>query len=94
MAKKQSTTIESYELKNGEKRYKFQIYVGVDPLTGKEQRTTRRGFKTKKEAALALARLKLDIDNGTFRKVQAETFQDVYELWIEQYKKTVEESTF
>lgn len=94
MAKKKKSTIESYELKNGEKRYMFQIYVGVNPLTGREQRTTRRGFKTQKEAKLALSRLRLEIDNGTFRKVTAETYQDLYDLWIVQYEKTVEESTF
>lgn len=94
MAKKKKSTIESYKLKNGEKRYMFQIYVGVNPLTGKEQRTTRRGFKTQKEAQLALSRLRLAIDNGTFRKVTAETYRDVYDLWIVQYEKTVEESTF
>ena len=87
------TTIKSYSLQNGDKRYQFQLYVGVDPLTGKEQRTTRRGFKTKKEAQLALARLKLEIDNGNFRKQQAESFQDVYDIWLEQYKLTVEGST-
>ena len=72
----------------------FQIYVGTDPLTGKQQRTTRRGFKTKREAELALARLKLEIDKGTFRKIQAETYQDIYNLWVKIYEKTVEESTF
>ncbi|MEM5672805.1 Arm DNA-binding domain-containing protein [Bacillus cereus] len=41
--------IKAYNLKNGEKRYQFQIYIGIDPLTGKQQRTTRRGFKTKKK---------------------------------------------
>ena len=86
--------IEDYKLKNGQKRYMFQLYVGVDPLTGKEKRTTRRGFKTKKEAQLALSRLQLEIDNGTFRKTIAETYQDVYVLWIEQYKNSVAESTF
>ncbi|WP_421924960.1 tyrosine-type recombinase/integrase [Lysinibacillus capsici] len=94
MTKKRTTSIESYTLANGEKRYKFQIYVGVDPLTGKEKRTTRSGFKRKKEAELALARIKLEISKGTFRKVQAETYQDIYDLWIRQYEKTVEESTF
>ncbi|MFJ7952192.1 tyrosine-type recombinase/integrase [Lysinibacillus sp. NPDC096418] len=88
------TTIKSYSLQNGEKRYQFQLYVGVDPLTGKEQRTTRRGFKTKKEAQLALSRLQLEIDNGTFRKKTAETYNDVYEMWFERYKATVSESTF
>ncbi|MBG9691376.1 integrase [Lysinibacillus sphaericus] len=87
-------TIQSYELKNGQKRYMFQLYIGVDPLTGKEQRTTRRGFKTKKEAELTLARLKLEIDKGNYKKESLETFQEVYELWINQYENTVEESTF
>lgn len=94
MKKKNTSSIEIYTLKNGQKRYMFQIYIGIDPLTGKEQRTTRRGFKSKRETELALARLKLEIDKGTFRKIQAETYQDVYTLWIKQYEKTVEESTF
>lgn len=94
MAKKKTGTIESYTLKNGEKRYRFQIYIGVDPLTGKEQRTTRSKFKTKKEAELALARLKIEISNGQYKKIQAETYQEVYDLWIKVYEKTVEESTY
>lgn len=94
MAKKKTGSIESYTLKSGEKRYRFQIYIGVDPLTGKELRTTRSKFKTKKEAELALARLKLEIANGQYKKVQAETYREVYDLWIKRYEKTVEESTF
>ena len=94
MAKKKTGTIESYTLKNGEKCYRFQIYIGIDPLTGKELRTTRSKFKTKKEAELALARLKLEIANGQYKKVQAETYREVYELWVKVYEKTVEESTF
>ncbi|WP_079524393.1 site-specific integrase [Solibacillus isronensis] len=94
MAKKKTGSIESYILKNGEKRYRFQIYIGMDPLTGKEIRTTRSKFKTKKEAELALARLKLEIANGQYKKIQAETYQDVYDLWVKVYENTVEESTF
>src|SRR5690606_15144642 len=94
MAKKKTTPIESYTLTDGQKRFMFKIYLGVDPLTGTELRTTRRGFKTIKEAELALARMKLEISKGTFRKTQAETYQEVYDLWIVQYEKTVEESTF
>lgn len=82
-----------YFKKNGEKNYLFKIYTGVDPLTGKEKHTTRRGFKTKKEAELEYARLKLSIENGTFRKKRVETFQDVYDLWIQEYSESVESST-
>lgn len=91
---KNTTTIEKYELKNGEKRYRFQIYIGIDPLTGKPKRTRRSNFKTQKEAKLELAKIKLQIDKGTFFKQVAETYLDVYTLWVKQYEKTVEESTF
>lgn len=94
MRNTKNTAIKMYIKKNNEKCYMFKVYCGTDPLTGKEQYTTRRGFKTKKEADLALARIKLEISNGTFKKRQVETYADVYELWIIQYEKTVEESTF
>ncbi|MBY0221774.1 site-specific integrase [Sporosarcina aquimarina] len=94
MAKKTRLGIESYTLANEQKRYKFQVYIGVNQLTGKQKRTTRRGFKTIKEAELALARIKLQIAKGTFQKQHAETYQNLYDLWIIQYEKTVAESTF
>ncbi len=94
MTKKKVSPIKSYKLKNGETRYEFPAYLGIDPLTGKQKRTMKRGFKTRKEAELALARLKLDIANGTYKKERAETYQEVYDLWVVQYENTVEESTF
>lgn len=86
-------TIQSY-IKNNKKFYKFQIYIGTDPLTGKRIKTTRSGFGTKKEANLALSRLQLEIERGDFGKKKTDTYQDMYDLWIEQYKNTVEESTY
>ncbi|MFJ7848162.1 tyrosine-type recombinase/integrase [Peribacillus sp. NPDC097224] len=94
MNKTKNTAIKMYTKKNNEKCYMFKVYCGIDLLTGKEQYTTRRGFKTKKEADLALARIKLEISKGEFKKRQVETYADIYELWIIQYEKTVEESTF
>lgn len=94
MAKKKVSPVKSYTLKNGDKRYEFPVYLGIDPLTGKQKRTTKRGFKTIKEAELALARIKLDVAKGTYHQKRAETYQEIYELWIKQYEKTVEESTF
>lgn len=87
------TNIKSYQLKNKETRYKFHVYVGVDPLTGKEQTTTRSGFKTKKEAKEALLQIQQEIRNGSFRKQAVETYHDVYQLWMEHYENTVEDST-
>ena len=94
MTKKKVSPIKSYKLKTGETRYEFPAYLGIDPLTGKQKRTMKRGFKTRKEAELALARLKLDVAKGTYKQERAETYQEVYDLWVIQYEKTVEESTF
>ena len=94
MGKINNTSIKSYTKKNGEKCYMFKVYAGVDPLTGKEKYTTRRGFKSPGEAKTVLNRIKVTINNGTYLKKRAETFQDMYDLWVVQYERKVEESTF
>lgn len=89
-----NTSIKSYTLKNNEIRYRFQLYLGVDPLTGKERTTTRRGFKTKREAQDALAELRVQVSNGTYKKQAVETYEDIYLIWIDHYANTVQDSTF
>ena len=87
-------TIKSYTKMDGKTYFVIKFYIGVDPLTGKARDTTRRGFKTKKLAKDALAGFELQVREGTFRKQQVETYQDVYDLWVVHYERTVEESTF
>lgn len=94
MKKNKKSPIKSYTDKNGQTLFKFQVYLGVDELTGRNRGTTRRGFKTLKEAELALARIKVAVANGTYQQKRMDTFQEVFDLWIIQYEKTVEESTF
>ncbi|ARW20656.1 hypothetical protein S100892_02121 [Pediococcus pentosaceus] len=55
--------VQKYLDKNGNTKYMFQLYMGIDPQTGNKKRTRRRGFKTKKEATLALSRLQLELEN-------------------------------
>lgn len=92
MSKK--TPIKPYKLKNGDTRYMFRISLGTDPLTGKQKNTTRRSFRTRRQAQLAYDRLKFELRNGTFRKQAAETYNDIYLIWIKSYEKTVQDSTF
>ncbi|MFJ7971740.1 tyrosine-type recombinase/integrase [Psychrobacillus sp. NPDC096389] len=92
MSKK--TPIKPYKLKNGDTRYMFRISLGTDPLTGKQKNTTRRSFRTIGQAQLAYDRLKYELHNGTLKKQQFNTYQDVYEEWINDYKGNVEKSTF
>lgn len=89
----ETTTIEEYTLKNGETRYRSKIYVGTDPLTGKEIRTTVTD-KNKTKLKKKINKLKTDYENGNYKQKQNMTYQDVYDLWIETYKNSVEESTF
>ena len=91
--------IKKYTTKNGETRYLFQTYLGIDPLTGKERRTTRRGFKTMKEAKQAERNLLLDVEENGLPSNQSDDFQDptfeeLAQLWLENYKTTVKPSTF
>lgn len=91
--------IKKYTTKNGETRYLFQTYLGIDPLTGKERRTTRRGFKTQKEAKQAERNLLLDVEENGLPSNQSDGFQDptfeeVAHLWLKSYKTTVKASTF
>lgn len=91
--------IKKYTTKSGETRYLLQTYLGVDPLTGKERRTTRRGFKTQKEAKQAERNLLLDVEeNGLPSKyedqLQNPSFKELSDLWLENYETTVKKSTF
>lgn len=91
--------IKKYTTKNGETRYLFQTYLGIDPLTGKERRTTRRSFKTIKEAKQAERNLLLDVEENGLPSNQSDGFQDptfeeLASLWLENYKTTVKPSTF
>lgn len=86
--------IKPYKLKTGETLYMFKIYLGVDPLTGKEVSTTRRKFKNKKEAQKKYDRLKNSFRDGTYKKKQTITYKEVYDEWTVSYKKTVKPSTY
>lgn len=61
-------TIKQYEKKDGTKAWMFHTYLGINPLTGKEARTTRRNFKTKKEAQIELNRLLVDFEENGLKK--------------------------
>lgn len=83
--------ITSYQ-KDGQTYYKFNIYLGLDPITGKEIRTNRNGFKSKKQAENAY--LKLRTQSGKKNKYpEIKTYKDAYNLWLDAWEGTVKEST-
>lgn len=87
-------TFKQYEKKNGTKAWLFQAYIGIDEVTGEKKFTTRRGFKTKKEAQATLNRLLVDIEANGFHQTKITTFQQLYEQWLPIYKNTVKPSTY
>lgn len=88
-------TYESYELKSGKTKWHARGYLGTDEATGLQVEYNKRGFDTKTEAQRSYTQAKNNFyDNPTVRKRnEALTYQDVYEEWLEQYKKDVAEST-
>ena len=67
--------------------------MGKDPVTGKEKRTTRRGFKTKKEASLDLARFQIEIESTGISHHSIKTFSELYDLWMDQHVKNIRNTT-
>lgn len=72
----------------------FNLYLGIDPVTGKKKRTTRRGFTSRKEANLALSKLRLELEDQGIGSINTLSFQEVYELWIDQHSKEVKITTY
>lgn len=66
--------------------------VGIDPKTGNRKTTTRRGFKTKKEAVAAAAEFQKEIDNNALARNDI-TFEDVFKEWWDVHSKTIKRST-
>ena len=88
--------IKSYIKKNGTRAYKFKVYLGSDPITGKRIETTRRGFKTAREAQRALDRLRVDYDKNGWRngnKLNVKTVDDLFNAWFEAKKGNVKNTS-
>lgn len=86
-------TFKQYEKKNGTKAWLFQAYLGTNEATGKPVKTTRRNFKTKKEAQLALSRLQVDFEQDGLKKRLVMTFKELYEVWFDQHQKNIKVTT-
>lgn len=89
-------TFKQYEKKDGSKAWMFKVHLGTDYVTKKEIKTTRRGFKTKKEAQAALNKLVFEFEqnDGLEEKEKLTTVNEMYEIWFETYKDTVKETTY
>lgn len=60
-----SGNIEKYT-KQGKTFYKFKVYTGVNPKTGKKSQTTRSGFTTKAAATAERRKIQAKVADGTY----------------------------
>ncbi|MGL9815801.1 tyrosine-type recombinase/integrase [Enterococcus sp. DIV0098] len=85
--------IKKYTKKDGSTAYMFNVYVGLNSK-GKNVYRKRQGFKTKKQAQIALAKLLEDIEeNGLDNRSVVLTFQQLYDKWLAQHRMNVKPST-
>lgn len=88
---------QKYKLKNGEDRWLFQIFIGRNPITGKQIKKTRMGFKSPIEATIAYAKMLEERQNGAYTleslAVERVTIETLYHQWHEEYAQSVEAST-
>ncbi|MEK8132939.1 site-specific integrase [Paenibacillus filicis] len=76
-------SFQKYNTKNGPMwMYKYYLPT-IDPKTGKKKQSTKRGFRTKKEASLDAAKTEQEIANGTFViEDRFMTFKQLFEQWF------------
>ncbi|MHC5215621.1 site-specific integrase [Enterococcus sp. LJL128] len=84
----------SYTKADGKTYWMFKSYLGTDPISGKKKYTTRRNFPSERAAALAQKRLELEASEGKYIPEQNYSFNNVKDIWLQQYKGTVRPSTY
>lgn len=85
-------TFKQYKDKHNKRKWMFNGYITTDPITSKKIVTTRKGFDTKAEATAEFDKLKSSILKGS-KKAPSITFQELYDDWLEQHRKSVKAST-
>jgi len=66
----------------------YIVDVGVDPKTGGRDQTKKGGFKTKKAAQLAVAKVIDEVVQGAFIKESNLTFEEFAKEWMDYYKNS------
>ncbi|MBP1950040.1 site-specific integrase [Virgibacillus litoralis] len=83
---------QKYSTKQGQK-WLFKIDSGTNPQTGKRKTTTRRGFKTKKEAQTSAVKLEQELENGLLIDFNNLTYHDIFNQWFSDHARTIKNST-
>lgn len=75
--------------------YRIVVEAGKDPVTGKRRRVVRYHKGRKAEAEAVLARLVMQLEQGTYLEANKVTVAEWLREWLEEYKKpTVRPKTY
>lgn len=88
--------IKEYTTPSGKKRYRFNLYVGVDETTGHSIQIRKQGYRSKKEAQEAYLNYQLKVIKGEYIPESKGhiTFNKLYRMWLKIYRETVKTSTY
>lgn len=75
------------------KTYTYRVYVGKDPITGKDKQISKGGFRTKKDAQLAAALIERQFHNGEYIEPSSLTLEALGTAWLDAYSVDVKDST-
>ncbi len=73
--------------------WRLSVYLGKDPVTGKERRLRKTVRGSKKDAQKELRDLLHSIDNGTFVQPTKMTVEQYLEQWLKMHKPNIEPTT-
>ena len=71
----------------------YRVYVGTDPITGKDIRKSKEGFLTQKDAKLAAALFERQIHNNEYIQPSKILFVDLCKDWERHYSQDAKESS-
>ena len=88
---KRDKNIKEITLKSGAKRYKYNTYIGLDPVTG-ERIFANGTYDNYNDAKDAYDKVRLE-ETRHYSKPKQKTVDDVYKIWFPIYRNEVKEST-
>lgn len=71
----------------------YVVDLGKDEF-GKRKRKKQRGFKTKKEAEQALAKVVNEVNNGTYVEPTKTLYSDFLNEWLENKRNSIKKQTY
>ncbi|MFD2830337.1 site-specific integrase [Corticicoccus populi] len=74
-------------------KWSYRVYVGKDPVTGKDKQKTKSGFIKKKDAQLAAAIVERQFHGGQYVAPSKINLKTVSEAWLDAYSVDAKEST-